>query len=159
MLVTHEVQRLADIRSYPHSRRHPHFNREILRSGLLELGIDYRHFPELGGLRSSGLDPSPNTAWPEGGFRNYADHMLSTEFRSGVQGLVDEAGQLTVLMCAEADPRQCHRRLLSDYLVLIERAAVAHIVAPEKAKAHEVHPRARVRGGDLIYPPLQGSLF
>ncbi len=160
LLVEHGIQWLADVRSYPRSRRHPQFDRENLRSALLEAGIFYQHFPELGGLRDARLERSPNTAWPEGGFRNYADYMLSDEFRQGVESLLQTCrAHATVVLCAEADPYRCHRQLLSDYLVLVNGMQVLHILEPGRAEAHAVRPRARLEKRGVVYPPLQGSLF
>src|SRR6187551_4134526 len=45
------ISRLADIRTIPQSRRHPHFSRAALDARLKDEGIEYRHFPDLGGLR------------------------------------------------------------------------------------------------------------
>ena len=65
---------LADVRTIPRSRRHPHFGRELLDTRLKEEGIDYRHFAALGGLRKPRPD-SQNGAWKNASFRGYADHM------------------------------------------------------------------------------------
>ena len=49
------VQRLADIRRYPGSRRYPHFSREALSLSLPAEGIEYIHMPELGGRPREGF--------------------------------------------------------------------------------------------------------
>jgi uncharacterized protein (DUF488 family) len=96
---------VADVRRYPSSRRMPWFNSGALQASLAEAGIEYRHFEELGGRRP-------------GGFAGYADYMASEEFGEGVEELLRLAGgRRTAVMCAEADWRRCHRRLLSDALV------------------------------------------
>jgi uncharacterized protein (DUF488 family) len=43
------VRRVADVRRFPSSRRHPQFNRDALADGLAQSGIGYVHLPELGG--------------------------------------------------------------------------------------------------------------
>ncbi len=48
-LRTHSIQTLADIRSFPMSRRLPHFNRESLQQTLPQAGIRYHWIKELGG--------------------------------------------------------------------------------------------------------------
>ncbi|HYA01644.1 MAG TPA: DUF488 domain-containing protein [Syntrophobacteria bacterium] len=54
------IEHLADIRSYPSSRRNPQFNQEPLRESLTQAGVSYAWFPDLGGLRRKGLgNPSP----------------------------------------------------------------------------------------------------
>ena len=82
LLRENDVERLADIRRYPGSRRYPHFSREALASSL---PIEYVHMPELGGRRKP--DPhSRNLAWRNDQFRAYADHMATDEFRIAVDG-------------------------------------------------------------------------
>ena len=70
LLAAHEIRQLADIRTIPKSRRHPHFVREALDAFLASRAIVYRHFPALGGLRKPRTD-SINTA------QRIADGMLA----------------------------------------------------------------------------------
>ncbi|MFZ2492238.1 MAG: DUF488 domain-containing protein [Thermoanaerobaculia bacterium] len=149
------VQRLADIRRYPGSRRLPHFSRERLEADLQEHGIAYVHVPELGGRRTA-APSSPNGAWDSDQFRGYADHMGTDEFRSAVDRLLDST-LVTALMCAEAVPWRCHRNLLSDDLVR-RGVEVVHILGPGKRSRHELNPMARLLDDRVIYPPEQGSL-
>src|SRR5439155_873366 len=74
LLRAHAVTRLADVRTVPKSRRHPHFAGDALSRSLPDAGVAYRHFPGLGGLRKPRPD-SRNTAWRHASFRGYADHM------------------------------------------------------------------------------------
>src|SRR5688500_9271623 len=108
LLRAHEIGRLADIRTVPRSRRHPHFSAEALGRSLPAVGIEYRHFPGLGGLRKPRRD-SRNGAWRHEGFRGYADHMETAEFREALTDLIEwrgagpeRPGLHTVIMCAEA---------------------------------------------------------
>src|SRR4029078_10290859 len=68
-----KIQALADVRQFPNSRRHPHFGQQQLSASLTDHGIEYRHFPELGGRRRARPD-SRNTAWRNEAFRGYADY-------------------------------------------------------------------------------------
>jgi hypothetical protein len=79
------VGELIDIRSVPHSRRHPHFDRDALARSLPERGVDYTHEECLGGFRRP-LAQSPNGGWDQQAVRGYADHMASEEFRSPPAG-------------------------------------------------------------------------
>jgi len=154
LLKNWEVQTLADIRSLPGSRKFPHFDRENLEKLLPEQGVTYVWLPKLGGLRrkAKGLD-SPNSGLTSPGFRNYADYMISEEFRDGVQELLTIASKsVTAYMCAEALYWRCHRRLLSDYLVA-GGAEVLHILGPKSLRSHEMTRGAAVTStGDVIYP-------
>ena len=143
------IERLADIRRYPGSRRYPHFSRESLATTLPQVGIEYIHVEQLGGRRQPRAD-SPNTAWRNEQFRAYADHMASDEFRDAVDALL-ASDKITAVMCAEAVPWRCHRNLLADDLVR-RGVEVIHILGTNATKPHEMNPNARVAGGHLTYP-------
>jgi uncharacterized protein (DUF488 family) len=146
------IERLADIRRYPGSRRYPHFSREALSQSLPASGIEYIHMPELGGRRKSRPD-SPNDAWRNDQFRAYADHMASEEFGSAA-GRIVVSDRLIAVMCAEAVPWRCHRNLLSDDLVR-RGVEVVHILAPGATRLHTLNPHAVVEADHLIYPALR----
>src|SRR5438045_9753694 len=56
LLKAHGVTQLADIRTVPRSRRHPHFGSDALWTSLPAAGIAYRHCPGLGGRRKARPD-------------------------------------------------------------------------------------------------------
>ncbi|MBA2760902.1 MAG: DUF488 domain-containing protein, partial [Segetibacter sp.] len=62
LLQAFKIALLADVRSYPGSRKYPHFNKENLQSKLKDSGINYEHFPALGGRRKP-VAESNNNAW------------------------------------------------------------------------------------------------
>jgi uncharacterized protein (DUF488 family) len=153
LLNVHGITQVADIRTVPRSRRHPHFNRDQLETWLAANGIAYRHFAALGGLRKPRRD-SRNTAWRNAGFQGYADHMQTEDFREGVDAfLAFSATGPTCAMCAEAVWWECHRRLLSDSL-LVRGVPVRHILTQAEPKPHERSEFAREVGGQLTYPGL-----
>ena len=126
---------------------------------LAEAGIGYRHLPDLGGRRAPGPAPSPNGHWPEGAFRNYADHAATPAFEAALQEVIGEAGRGSpAVMCAEADWTHCHRRIIADYL-LATGQAVRHIRGPGDIEPARLDPAAERReDGTLIYPPRQDEL-
>lgn len=153
LLRAHAVTQLADVRTIPKSRRHPHFSKDALSASLPAAGITYRHFAELGGLRKPRAD-SPNTAWRHEGFRGYADHMETPAFSQALDDLVGWSHDaVSAVMCAEAVWWQCHRRLIADAL-LVRGIEVRHITAPAAAAAHELTGFARVDGAHVRYPGL-----
>jgi uncharacterized protein (DUF488 family) len=153
LLKAHEVRQVADIRSLPRSKRHPQFNGDALDAFLGAAGITYRHFRALGGLRKPRPD-SVNTAWRHPSFRGYADHMQTSEFQDAVRELeVFAVSGSTTVMCAEAVWWQCHRRLLSDAL-LVRGVIVRHIVSLAAPKPHELSEFGRKQDGWVIYPGL-----
>src|SRR5215813_2519609 len=87
LLTTHGMTQLADIRSIPRSRRHPHFSGDALARALAAAGIEYRHLPGLGGMRKPRRD-SINTAWRHDGFRGYADYMQTPAFAQALDELL-----------------------------------------------------------------------
>src|SRR5262245_23710781 len=81
------ISAVADTRPVPRSRRHPHFTADALSVSLPQVGVSYRHFPGLGGLRKPRRD-SRNGAWRHEGFRGYADYIESDEFRGALADLL-----------------------------------------------------------------------
>jgi uncharacterized protein (DUF488 family) len=158
LLAAADVRELVDVRSVPRSRRHPQFEGEALASSLPAHGIAYVHEEALGGFRRPRPD-SPNTGWEHPAFRGYADHMASEEFR-GALVRVEALGRenATCLMCAEAQWWRCHRRLISDALV-IRGWRVLHLGLHAKPVEHELTPFAVLGEDDtLTYRPLQTEL-
>jgi uncharacterized protein (DUF488 family) len=58
---------------------------------------------------------------------------------------------LPAIMCAEGDYRQCHRRLLSDYL-LANGVNVQHIDPTGEVKPHKLTAGAKIVDGMVTYP-------
>lgn len=152
------VELLADVRRFPGSRRLPHFGRESLRDALIDVGVGYDHLGELGGRRRPAAD-SPNGGWENASFRGYADHLGSEEFARGLRRLEERAVHRRVaVMCAEAPWWRCHRRLLSDVL-LVRGWEVVHLGPDGRRTPHTLTPWARLGPeGRLTYPPPQTKL-
>jgi uncharacterized protein (DUF488 family) len=151
VLQAHGIQTLVDIRSFPMSRRLPHFNRESLERSLQEAGIRYVWMKELGGRRKKIRDDSPNVALRSPGFRNYADYMLTEDFQRAIQELLRLAEHSrTVYMCAERLYFRCHRMLVSDWLVA-HGHEVLHIDGTGPTKPHQLMDEARLIDGRVIY--------
>jgi len=152
LLAEHGIELLVDVRRFPGSRRHPQFSRDALAAALAAAGIDYMHEPRLGGRRAARPD-SPHTAWRIEAFRGYADHMETPEFAAALEELIRlSRTRRTAVLCAEAVPWRCHRRLISDALVA-RGLEVLHILAPGRVDRHEINPNARVLDGGrrLVY--------
>ena len=151
LLRAHGVARVADVRRFPRSRRHPHFAADALARDLAEAAIAYRHLPGLGGFRRPRPD-SPNTAWRNASFRGYADYMATDEFAGHLDALLADARTAPMaIMCAEAVPWRCHRSLIADAL-LARGVEVRHILGLERAEPHALTASARVEGGRVRYP-------
>jgi len=153
---------LADVRSYPRSRTNPQFNSDHLAGALERAGIGYRHMQALGGRRGA-QDlgrPSPNGLWRQDAFRNYADYALSPAFGAALGTLRAMARDTrAAVMCAEALWWQCHRRIITDYL-LASGDEVLHILGPGKIELAKLTLGAEPQpDGSVHYPGEQGELF
>ncbi|MFP3566973.1 DUF488 family protein [Paraburkholderia sp. SIMBA_030] len=156
LLEASEIEMLVDVRSIPRSRTNPQFNRDTLPGLLAPARIDYLHLSELGGRRShhKGDAPSPNGYWTHPAFRNYADYATTAAFQEGLARLLDLGHRRRcAIMCSEAVWWRCHRRIITDYL-LLRGETVLHIM-----NAHHTNPATMTPGaqaqpdGTLIYPP------
>lgn len=128
VLRTTGIRTLVDVRRYPASRRHPHFNRSELSASLLQHGVIYHHLGKsLGGMME----------------QSYESYMRSPPFRRGLEVLEDLAGSsVTAIMCAEREPAECHRRHLADCLA--DRGwEVVHLLGADESRPH--HPTEQRR--------------
>jgi uncharacterized protein (DUF488 family) len=150
MLKSFQIELLADIRSYPGSRRFPHFNQQALKLFLSENQIEYVHLLKLGG-RKKALVNSHNTGWKVEAFKGYADYMETIDFTQGVNDLELLAEKKrTAFMCSEAVWWSCHRSLVSDYLKS-KGWVVMHIMGNNKAEEHPYTKPAKIVNGRLSY--------
>jgi uncharacterized protein (DUF488 family) len=149
---------LADVRAYPASRRHPQFGRAALAESLGAHGIEYLWLGvALGGHQEPRADTVNIALAPM--WRGYADHTQTRVYRDGLAQLEERALTHSVAtMCAERDPGDCHRNLISDSLTS-RGWKVVHLVGADEKREHRLHPAARGSANGLIYPgPSQQQL-
>ena len=150
LLDANGIEAVADVRSFPGSRRYPHFNAEALSETLAGKRMELVPLKKLGGRRRA-LANSANTVWRNEAFRGYADHMETAEFKEGMRELMKLALlKRTALMCAEAVWWRCHRSMISDHLKA-SGVIVEHIMAPGSNVIHPYTAAARIREGELTY--------
>ena len=103
LLRRHGIAAVADVRSRPYSRFVPHFSKERLQRILEEEGIGYLFLGgELGGKPPRGEAPASAP--------DYDCAHSQPEFRTGIERLLEAAGQRRIaMMCRERDPLDCHR--------------------------------------------------
>lgn len=152
MLRDNSVDILVDVRSLPGSRRYPQWDREQLETSMPG-DIDYTWLPALGGRRYTPVGAaSENDGWRVKAFRDYADYMATDEFRLGLDELLALARDGTpAIMCSEAVPWRCHRRLITDAL-LVRGVEVSHIMGPTSVPPAETTEFLVVDGDRLTYP-------
>jgi uncharacterized protein (DUF488 family) len=150
LLAFHQIEAVADVRSFPGSRRYPHFNAEELGPSLNKAGILYVPLKKLGGRRKPRAD-SPHTVWRNASFRAYADYMDTAEFRSGIDELMELAtAKRTAIMCSEAVWWRCHRSMIADYLKSLG-VTVEHIMNGKEEVVHPYTSAASIINGRLVY--------
>jgi uncharacterized protein (DUF488 family) len=77
--------------------------------------------------------------------------MATPAFAAAIDDLLaSAAGTPTALMCAEKHPAECHRSLITDY-VLARGVEVVHLVAPGEREPARTTPAARAVPGGLVY--------
>jgi uncharacterized protein (DUF488 family) len=159
LLAQHRIEVIVDIRRFPSSRKFPHFNRDNLAAALQDAGIEYHWLEGLGGRRRENRPISANLGLENESFRNYADYMLTEQFREALGKLREIARRKrTCLMCAESVYWRCHRRLVSDFL-LANQVPVEHIFPSGELRPHQPTPGSRLEAGQVTYPAEQKSLF
>lgn len=96
------ITQVCDVRSFPTSKRYPHFSRQPLAASLREAGISYTWLGgDLGGYRKGG----------------YESHMDTPAFLEGLEELEAIASAApTAFICAELLPWKCHRRFIGGAL-------------------------------------------
>lgn len=107
LLNRHQIDVVVDVRSSPHSRYSPHFNRPELAAAL-NGHVRYAWMGDSLG----GRPPSPEF-YDEAGHVLYGPLSRTPEFIRGLEQLESNAARYRIaLLCAEADPSHCHRHLL-----------------------------------------------
>jgi uncharacterized protein (DUF488 family) len=172
ILKHYDISFLGDIRRFPGSRLSPQFNKKIMEKELANHNIKYLHIEKLGGRRNGKRNDNAisenvektynNCAWENKSFRAYADYMLTHEFREGIDELLslnkqEEKKYNThtnniAIMCAEALPWRCHRRLVSDHLLAIVNVEVYDIMSISNKHLHNLTSFAQIENGRITYP-------
>jgi uncharacterized protein (DUF488 family) len=154
LLAESRIEVVADVRSFPGSRKYPQFGREALAASLEAQAIGYHWLPALGGRRRASPD-SPNTTWRNASFRGYADYMSTMEFAQGLLELLETSKKArTAIMCSEAVWWRCHRSMIADEL-RVRGIEVVHILDAKHSVMHPMTSAARVVGGVLSYAAVE----
>jgi uncharacterized protein (DUF488 family) len=129
------ITALADVRSRPYSRYCPHFNRKPLQASLQDAGIEYVYL----GAELGGKPDHPALAGPD-----------TLAFQHGLNRLIMGAGRYRVaIMCAEKDPRHCHRTHLITPALEGLHVVVQHILADGSIVPHQSLGLAAKANADL----------
>jgi uncharacterized protein (DUF488 family) len=113
ILKRYHIETVVDVRSFPHSKRFPHFNQSELSGFLKRVGIKYVYLgKQLGGFKKGG----------------YERYMETETFKEGIKKL-EEIGEesITAFFCCEKLFFRCHRRFISQELT-VRGWQIYHIV-------------------------------
>jgi uncharacterized protein (DUF488 family) len=137
LLTGTDITAVADVRSTPYSRRHPHFNHAALQENLRRERISYIFLgKELGGR------PKEEELYSQG-VADYEKMARTPAFDEGLARVVESAEHHRVaLMCSEHDPLDCHRCLLVGRALAARGLGVRHILGRGEIVTHaEVEDR------------------
>jgi uncharacterized protein (DUF488 family) len=106
LLKDHGINCVVDVRTIAASRFNPQYNKKRLSGFLNDHGIVYMHFAEEFGARRT--DPS---FLDETGRVDFLKVRRSDKFADGMNRIREglKKNFTIALMCAEADPFECHR--------------------------------------------------
>lgn len=123
LLKQHNIEVVADVRSAPYSKYSPQFNKDTLKTALLNHGIKYLFLGAELGAR-----PNDQSCYVDG--RVSFSKLRNTDvFQEGVQRLLKGMTDFAVsLMCSEKDPVNCHRTILVSRALAEKGVAVQHIL-------------------------------
>jgi uncharacterized protein (DUF488 family) len=111
-LAAADIDTLVDVRALAMSRR-PGFAKTALSAHLRERGIAYLHYRALG-------TPAEGRAAARSGrtevmYKIFREHLATDAAQEQLAQLIDlmRAGKRVCILCFEADPAKCHRRLVA----------------------------------------------
>ncbi len=115
-LRTNGVQRLVDIRINPHGQLAGFARQEDLPYFLRRLadGCEYVHLPELAPTKEILKAYRADKDWPRYEVRFEA--LMDERNIPAALRLEDFESRVCCLLCSEATPQQCHRRLVAERL-------------------------------------------
>lgn len=145
LLASHGIGLLVDVRRYPTSRIAPQYRQTPLRAALSEAGIGYLYLGrEWGGLLGA----------------SETDAAAQARFTAGLIRLQPVLAPTPLaLMCAEADPRRCHRAHWIAPRLQAVGHAVQHILPDGTLLSHDaLDPVSRRPGRARPSSPAQLGL-
>ncbi len=126
MLSSNGVKRIVDVRNNPIARRYG-FHKSTLNRLAGNIGIDYKHVPELGiqsKLRQNLDDQSD--------YNRLFDRYEKTTLSSSTTAIDAVAGYClekpSVLVCMEREPCSCHRGRLAPYVSRQTKLPIEHLL-------------------------------
>jgi len=125
-LTAARIELLVDVRAVAMSRR-PGFAKSALTANLRTVDIDYLHLRRLG-------TPADGRAAARSGRhaemrRIFLAHLATEDAQAELHALADiiQSGRRVCILCFEADPAHCHRRLVANALSEVMKLEVTDL--------------------------------
>ncbi len=152
LLREHAIDCLVDVRSIAASRYNPQFNKKPLSKFLRNNHIYYLHFSAEFGARHD--EPE---LLDEDGKVDFEKVRNSQQFKAGLDRIRNgsEKGLKITLMCAEANPFDCHRFAMISVALVDEGFEVFHILKDGTVKTNRQTGK-RIIGKIRCYNPSPG---
>lgn len=132
LLKQHGITAVADVRSAPYSRFHPHFNKDNLSSSLEKENIAYVFLGKELGARPD------DSACYEKGHVDFGRLAARAEFKSGLERIMNGSEKYRIaLMCAEKEPLDCHRTILICHELKRLGVGIKHILSDGSLEDHK----------------------
>jgi len=154
LLASQGISAIADVRSDPYSKYSPQYNKDVLERSFIDAGIKYIF---LG--REIGARRSEESCYIEGQVKFELIKELPV-FRAGLDRVLLEIDKYrVVLMCAEAEPLNCHRTILicRQLRKIRHDLQITHILGNGATESNEETEQRLVRLHKL-QPELFGEL-
>jgi uncharacterized protein (DUF488 family) len=125
------IEWVVDVRSSPFSRWSPQYNRQTMKEWLASAAVHYSFAgASLGGRPSEGV-------MYRNGRADYIRMATTEAFRAALRRIARASRTHRIaLMCAEADPIECHRFLLIARALVEGGVEVQHILASGRIESH-----------------------
>jgi uncharacterized protein (DUF488 family) len=155
LLRAHGIEAVIDVRSQPYSRFSPQFNRSSLQAELGLRGIVYAFEG-----RNLGGRPDDADLYDADGYAVYARIARTRAFINSMERLKERggAGERLAFMCAEEDPRRCHRLLLIGRVLAAEAFEVHHIRGDGRIETQATMDPTAVSGRQGLLLPVDDEL-
>lgn len=150
-----QITVLVDVRSSRTSRHNPQYEEQALRESVESDGIRCVALPRLGGHRSG--QPAARLehqmGWKVAAFRQYAAYATTATYQQSLKELLHLIEhERCVIMCAEVLWWRCHRRIVTDYL-LMHGIRVKHILGKDQITDAKMTEFAEPKDDGIIdYP-------
>ncbi|MXZ18867.1 MAG: DUF488 domain-containing protein [Rhodothermaceae bacterium] len=149
-----EIQFVIDVRSVPYSKYQPEFARKPLATALRNAGLKYGFMGhQLGGR------PDDESCY-DNNHVNYEKVRAMPFFKEGIARLRSacERNYIVCLLCAEANPTQCHRSGMIGEALVQEGIEVEHLLKDGSSRSQKEVMYERTGGQKELFrdfPSLQ----